>query len=294
MHVDRSSREHRRRTLRLGVCLVALLDVCSSLPSFSEEIPIQKCDRLPVIKVVVSGKAMRFLVDTAATSILNINSFSAGNSKNIEVTSWSGTVATSAREITLPEILIGHHRLQSVKLPAIDLTPIGNVCGDRIDGIMGSDLLEKLAITLDLKRQIVSLPAPAGDGDNDPRIAGVKRDLNLCVAAFNRADATAFGECFDPHIALFALNSELYGREPAMEYFRRRYFSVSPAAHLEISPWGFRAAGEAVWYEYEFTIRMPDKILRGQGIAMCRNSDGHWRLLSMHHYTPAGANANGD
>lgn len=72
---------------------------------------------------------MRFLLDTAATSMLNLKSFSSGRSKEIQVTSWSGTAATSAREVFLPEMLFGDHRLRDLRLPAIDLTPIGNACG---------------------------------------------------------------------------------------------------------------------------------------------------------------------
>lgn len=277
-----------------GILLLLSFLLWGCLLTFGEEIPIEKCDRLPLIKVRVSGRDMRFLVDTAATSILNINSFALGNSRKIEVTSWSGTVATSAREVTLPELLIGKHHLHDVKLPAIDLTPIGSACGGNIDGIMGSDLLERLGVTLDLKRKIASLPLSKLKDDEDPRVEAVKRDLAACVAAFNRTDATLFGACFDRHISLFTPDSELYGREETLEYFRRRYFNLLPAAHLEIVPFGFRVAGEAVWYEYEFIIRTPDKTLHGRGIAMCRNSDGHWRLLSMHHYIPVGTNLDGD
>ncbi len=284
----------RVNAVSCGILLLVTFSIWGCLASFGEEIPIEKCDRLPVIKLTVSGKEMRFLVDTAATSILNINSFALGNSRRIEVTSWSGTVATSAREIMLPEVLIGNHHLHNVKLPAIDLTPIGSACGGNIDGIMGSDLLERLGITLDLKRKIASLPLTEGKEEEDLQVKAVKRDLAACVAAFNRADAPVFGACFDHHISLFTRDSELYGREETLEYFRRRYFNLSPAAHLEIVPFGFRAAGAAVWYEYEFTIRMPGNILHGRGIAMCRNSDGHWRLLSMHHYLPAGTNLDGD
>jgi hypothetical protein len=284
----------RIKAVSRGILLLLSFSILGCLFTFGEEIPIEKCDRLPVIKLTVAGKDMRFLVDTAATSILNIHSFAAGGSRKIEVTSWNGTVATSAREITLPEILIGNHQLHDIKLPAIDLTPIGSACGGSIDGIMGSDLLERLGVTLDLKRKIASLPLSKAKEEEDPRVEAVKRDLAACVAAFNRADAPLFGACFDRHISLFTADSELYGREETLEYFRRRYFNLSPAAHLEVVPFGFRVAGEAVWYEYEFTIRMPDKTLHGRGIAMCRNSDGHWRLLSMHHYMPVGVSLDGD
>jgi hypothetical protein len=61
--------------------------------------------------------------DTGATTVLNIKTFSSGRSKQIQITSWSGTAATRAREGFLPELALGSHHLSNVKLPAIDLSP---------------------------------------------------------------------------------------------------------------------------------------------------------------------------
>src|ERR1700741_960300 len=108
-----------------------------SAATTSDEIPIEKCDLLPVVKVRIGAKEMRFLVDTAATSMLNVKSFSGGGMKEIRVTSWAGTAATSAREVTMAEFSLGSHQLRDLKLPAIDLSPIGNACGGQVDGILG-------------------------------------------------------------------------------------------------------------------------------------------------------------
>ncbi len=43
------------------------------LPS-SNEIPIERCDLLPVVKVRIDGADMRFLLDTGATTMLNLKS----------------------------------------------------------------------------------------------------------------------------------------------------------------------------------------------------------------------------
>jgi type IV pilus biogenesis protein CpaD/CtpE len=107
----------------------------------SEEIPIERCDVLPVLVVKVAGADMRFLLDTGATTILNLKSFSSGKAKEIHIDSWKGSAATSAREVTLPELQLGSYKLHDVKLPAIDLSPIGKACGGQIDGILGVDLL---------------------------------------------------------------------------------------------------------------------------------------------------------
>jgi len=43
------------------------------------EIPLERCDKLPVVKVRVGERAYQFLVDTAATSMLNLNRSPAEN-----------------------------------------------------------------------------------------------------------------------------------------------------------------------------------------------------------------------
>ncbi len=46
-----------------------------------DEIPIERCDRLPVVTMKVAGENRRFLLDTAATTILNLKSFTSGESE---------------------------------------------------------------------------------------------------------------------------------------------------------------------------------------------------------------------
>ncbi len=58
------------------------------------------------MNVRIDGTDMRFLLDTAATTMLNLKSFAYGRSKQIQVTSWSGTAATSAREVLSPNSLL--------------------------------------------------------------------------------------------------------------------------------------------------------------------------------------------
>ena len=251
-------------------------------PAAAQEIPLKHCDKLPAIDVSVGERSMLFLVDTAATSILNLKSFTEGKTRNIEVTSWAGTLATSAREVTLKEVLIGGTRLTSLKLPAVDLSAIGKACGRKIDGILGVDLLAKLGATIDLKRQLVHV-ATASEVRSDALAAEMQTDMHVCLEAFNESDEKTFADCLDPKIVLFSGDAELYGREQAVGFFRERYFHQQPAAQLEIRQSAFHAIGEAVWYEYEFTIQSARGVLRGRGMAMCKKSEGRWRMASMHH-----------
>jgi SnoaL-like domain len=262
----------------------ALAASCLVKPAIGEDIRIEKCDRLPVIQLMAAGQQKRFLLDTAATSILNLGSFSSQSSREISITSWRGTVGTSAREVEINELVVASHRLRNLRLPAIDLSPISQACGKRIDGIFGADMIEATGITVDLKRQVASVPG--NEESEELQISEVKRDLDGCVAAFNRADAGAFGACLDPHIALFTTKGEFYGREQVLEYFRERYFNVTPAPSLEVSSRAFHLVGDAAWYDYDFTIKLPHEMVQARGMAMCRKIDGHWRLVNMHHSAP--------
>jgi len=261
-----------------------LIVVALLLTAFSQaqEVPLERCDRLHVIPVSVGDHRFRFLVDTAATSMLDRHSFAEGNSKDIEVTSWSGTLATSAREVTLGDVTIGNSHIKGLKLPAIDLSAIGNACGKRIDGILGADLLERLGATLDLKRETAHFATEA-DAHDQKMIEEMHRDMSRCLAAFNQSNEREFQDCIDPKIVLFSSERELYGREETLAYFRERFFHQNPPVHFEIQQTNYHPMGDAVWYEYDFTLTSVKGSLSGRGMAMCRKSGGKWRMASMHH-----------
>ena len=253
-----------------------------AIPSSAQQIPLDRCDTLPLVEVQIGGEHNWFLVDTAATSILNVQSFANGSRRDISVTSWSGTLATSAKEVTLPDLVIGRTTIAKPKLPAIDLSAIGKACGRRIDGILGIDLLQKLGASVDLQQQTLHV-ATLEELHATELAKAMQKEMHRCMEAFNESDEQTFSDCLDAKIVLFSGERELYGREQVAGYFRDRYFHQSPAAHLEISESAFHPIGEAVWYEYEFTIDSPRGKLHGRGMAMCRKSDGRWRMASMHH-----------
>ncbi len=250
--------------------------------ALGQELPLERCDVLPMIDVQTAGLHKWFLVDTAATSILNLESFDAGQARDIRVTSWSGTLATSAKEVTLPDLTVGKTKLLEVKLPAIDLSAIGKACGHKIDGILGVDLLAKLGASINLKEQTIHV-VTADEAHGAEMVAAMQQEMHRCVDAFNASDEEKFGDCLDPKIVLFSMDTELYGREQVVGYFHKKYFHQHPPARLEILERAFHPIGEAVWYEYEFTIESAHGKLRGRGMAMCKKSDGHWRMATMHH-----------
>ncbi len=163
----------------------------------AQELPLERCDVLPMIEVQVAGLHKWFLVDTAATSILNLESFASGQARDIHVTSWSGTLATSAKEVTLPDLTVGRTKLLEVKLPAIDLSAIGKACGRKIDGILGVDLLGKLGASINLKEQTIHV-ATADEVHGAQMVTAMQHEMHRCVDAFNESDEEKFGDCLDP------------------------------------------------------------------------------------------------
>jgi len=270
----------------ISLCLLALLHLTPSVQAQEtqqgSEIPIERCDILPIVKVRIDKTDMRFLLDTAATSLLNLKSFASGRSKEIQISSWSGTAATSAREVSLPELVLGNHRLQNLKLPAIDLSPIGNACGGRIDGILGVDLLDKMGVTIDLKRHIATLASPAEDAKSVYQ--QMESSMHGCMAAFEGAKVAELEDCFDPDIILYAPQGEFRGRKQVMEYLQNRFLKYAPDLHYSMRLQEAKMYGDALWYSYDYEIVCRNEQIIGHGMSMCRRdkASGRWRVLNLH------------
>lgn len=245
-----------------------------------DEIPIEKCDVLPVVRVTIDGSQMRFLLDTGATTILNLGSFATGRSKEIQITSWSGTAATSAREVRLPELILGNHSLRDLKLPAIDLTPIGKACGLRIDGILGVDLLDKMGVTIDLQRQVASLRSEPPDAHT--MYAEMEGAMHHCSEAFEKGRAEELEACFDPEIVLYTPDGEYHGRKEAVAYLQKRYMKYAPDLCYKMRLEDVKSFGDALWYSYEYEIDAPGEHVIGHGMSMCRRVQGRWVVLNLH------------
>jgi len=251
------------------------------------EIPLEHCDKLPIVKLKIGGADVRFLVDTAATSMLNSKSVSAGRPKRVQITSWAGTSVTTGREVFLHDLQLGNHTLYNFKMEAVDLTPIASACGGPIDGILGVDLLEKLGVTIDLQRSVARMDPPHSSPESQV-ISEMESAMHDCWDAFNNADAEKLKQCFDPDLVMSMPSVEYHGRERAAEYFRTRYFQSGPLPHLEMKLSDQRAVGNVVWTLYDFSIESNDRHEAGRGMMICRKSGDRWLILSMHD-VPAGA-----
>ncbi|HYL68407.1 MAG TPA: DUF4440 domain-containing protein [Candidatus Limnocylindria bacterium] len=245
-----------------------------------DEIPIERCDRLPVVKVHIAGKDMHFLVDTAASTLLNLRSFAGGRSKEARIASWTGTAATSAREVSIPELTLGKHTLRDLKLPAIDLSPIGEACHGAIDGILGMDLLDKMGVTIDLKHRVASMSADVADVR--ATYDAMENSMEPCMVAFNKGDAAEFEKCLDPEIVMYTPHGEFVGRQQVITYLQNRFFQYAPNISYATKLREAQMFGDALWYSYDYTIDSPVEHRSGHGMSMCRKGDGRWRMLNVH------------
>ena len=264
------------------VLLFAIPASYAQTPPAEAEIPLQRCDRLPVAVVEVNNTEKRFLVDTAATSMLNEKSFRSGRATDVRVQSWNKNTTASAREVTVSELSLGGRRLQNLKLPAIDLGAIAKACGGQIDGILGVDLLEKLDVTIDLQRSVARLGVPAPNSSELSLIADMERSMQTCSDAFNDADAIGLAFCFDRDFVLSLPEGEYRGRDQAANYFREQYFNMQPHVHMSMTMNDQRVVGEIVWSSYEYTLESPSFHSAGRGMMLCRKTENRWHILSMH------------
>lgn len=258
-----------------------LLGLVAPRLSPAQDIPLERCDSLPLVTAEVDGQSMHFLVDTAASSLLNANSFAPGRFLDVHIASWTGTRETSASEVTIREVVIGRTKLVALKLPAIELSAVGKACGRRIDGILGADLLAKMGATIDLKRKVMHLTTV--DDEREMRLVKeVQEEIARCVTAFNDSDERSFNECLDPKITLSTQDRTLTGRDLVLQYFSENYFHQIPAAKLEIQD-NSHHVGEGVWYEYKFNVPSLLGVSRVEGMALCRKTNGRWRIAGMNH-----------
>lgn len=278
--------------MRISRSLLALVSAVLSFPLAAPncvaqaskqaiEIPMQRCDRLPVVILQVDRQDKRFLVDTAATSFLNAKSFIGGHTKEVRIQSWNESTALHAGAISVAELSMGNHVIRNIELPAIDLSAISKACGGRLDGILGVDLLEQLEVTIDLESSVARLGVGLPNSPELSLIAEMKKAIESCSAAFNNADAESLVSCFDPEFTLSSPRGELHGRDQAMNYFRE-YFGMSPHAHLSMTMSDQRAVGEWVWSLYNYAIEIPSRRTSGRGMMLCHKLENRWYILSMH------------
>jgi SnoaL-like domain len=82
-------------------------------------------------------------------------------------------------------------------------------------------------------------------------------------------------------------HEEFHGRKEVMGYLQRRFFKFGPNLHYSMDLQDVQLFGNALWYSYEYKLDTPGDHIAGHGMAMCRKSEGRWRILNMHNSVPA-------
>lgn len=246
-----------------------------------EEVPLEHCDRLLVVPVQADGVPRRFLVDTAATSFLNVRSFASGRRTDVSVTSWSGEKQATAKEVELKEFSLGNQTLHRLKLPAIESSRIEKACGGRIDGVIGVDLLERLGATIDLQKRVAVVAR--GGADRAPDLEA-RASVESCIELFNRADWKRYSDCVDPEIEWLMRERDLHGRARLLEFLESCGTGACPHALPQVRLERFWMAGDVAWFEYTYRIPGQDSDLRGMGI-IHRVSD-RWLLVNLNNSEP--------
>ena len=244
----------------------------------AEEIDMVKCDVLPVVEVRVAGLKFHFLVDTAATSMLNIRSFAVGEEKAVAITSWSGTTDTKAKRVLIDDLGLGDHHFRNLVLSAVDLSGIGRACGRQIDGILGIDLLLRLGAVVDLRDHALRLRI--GTETTASRVQQIRERFLSCEEAFNRGDETAVSDCLDPEVVILSPAGDFHGWAGLREFLRGIDLSARPK--ISVKPGFYHVLGEAIWIEYESCASIGEKLgekeVRFRGTALWNNADGKWRI----------------
>jgi ketosteroid isomerase-like protein len=254
----------------------------------AQEIPLDNCRQLPIVKATVGKHQVQFLVDTgAAITLLNLRSFSSQDSAEITMESWSGTTGARARKIVLPEFAIGEHQLTNLNLLAVDLTPLERSCQRRLDGVLGADMIARLGMTIDLKNHVGILDGEARSPE--ARFHELQRQQSSCEQAFNHSDEKTFAECLAPDIVLLTSKGDYHGRDSVMKHFKESYFGQDPPVVISMAPRSQHAIGNVIWTEYEMSVNYRGQVIKHRGTAIYQKTGQRWVMSNMNYASAAEA-----
>lgn len=270
----------------LNACLCVGLLVPAAFAFATEpsaiEVKLVPCDRLFLVPVTVEGREHLFLLDTGATSILDLGTFasleSAASVGGVDVTSWSDRGAAKGRIIKVKVLRFGERELRDLRLSAVDLSMLNTACGKKVDGLLGADLLEKLGALIDMDARVAKFsPRPLEVFED------VRREFLECVEFFNRGDAGHFRHHLDEAVVWFTPFEEVRGREAVIRFLKETYFNKH--AHLNVhrfDPANLHVAGDSYWLDYEYEVQTDDRTYHARGTAFSYRKDGEWKMTTIH------------
>jgi Aspartyl protease/Domain of unknown function (DUF4440) len=262
--------------------LLLILVVFVCVAGWAQEIPLDTCRQLPIVKATVGKKQFQFLLDTGASiTLLNNKTFSSLETTEIMMDSWNGATGAPAREVVLHDFRIGEQSLFNLKLLAVDLTSIERSCQKRVDGVLGADLIAKLGLTIDLKNHVASLEADAKTPE--ARFNQLDQQHSACEDAFNRSDEKAFEQCLDPDVVLLTSKGDFHGRKAVMKHFKESYFGHNPPVLVSMTPLGRHAIGSVIWIEYDMSVTVGNQVMRTRSTALYQKAGERWLMSNMNY-----------
>jgi Aspartyl protease/Domain of unknown function (DUF4440) len=269
------------------VRLSALLLLFMVVTTQAQEVPLDNCRQLPIVKATVNKRQFQFLLDTgAATTLLNWKSFSSTEAKEITMESWNGPSGTSAREVVLPDFTIGEHSLTKLTLLAVDLTQLERSCQRRVDGVLGADLIARLGLTIDLKNHVAILDGTAKT--QEERFGQLQQHQVACVEAFNHSDAKTFEQCLDPDMMLLTSHGDFHGRKAVMKHFKESYFGQDPPVLVSLTPLEHHAIGPVIWIEYDMLVTVGTQVMKTRVTALYQKAGERWLMSNMNYLAEQG------
>jgi hypothetical protein len=248
----------------------------------AQDVPLDNCKQLPMVKATVGKRQFQFLVDTGSGyTLLNQKSFPSPDTTEIMMESWNGREGAQAHVVVLPDFRIGEDALYNLKLLAVDLTAVERSCEKRVDGVLGADLIAKLGLTIDLKNRMATLDASTKAPQ--ARFAELDQQQAACESAFNHSDEKAFEQCLDPDVVLLTSQADYRGRSAVMKYFRECYFGQSPQVQVSIAPRQRHLIGAVIWIEYDMSVTVRDQVMKVHGTALYRKNRERWLMSNMNY-----------
>jgi hypothetical protein len=267
-----------------GSVVLLLFFAVMAAPASAQEIRLETCDVLPVAEVSISGATFLFLVDTAATSFLNSQSFARGPELRIPVTSWSGTTETRGQQVMVGDLAVAGRHLRNVRLPAVDLSAIGRACGRRLDGIFGVDLLHAFGASVEFDGRSARLRVRPEDAHD--RLASFDRQFVACGQSLSRGDEIGLLGCLDQEVMLATPDADFYGLADVVEFLKQKYRVRDPSTQLSMKILSRHILGEGMWTEYDLRVAALDRVVVQRGSALWHEIDGQWRALYVNQTGP--------
>ena len=80
---------------------------------------------------------------------------------SVELTSVEGSKSVGGYFVTIKSLAFAGGELHDLQLSAIDLSQMRHTCGRTIEGMLGSDVLERLGVVIDMQARVARLRVAA-------------------------------------------------------------------------------------------------------------------------------------